>query len=286
MLSESVSPPPCCSDWHPLVFKCALLPIILSVWSFQSCPRRRLNVLTVYLESFKLNMRPASFPGTPPPALFKDIKAWWKKQMYVNANKPNAKSTVAKRKINVPIVEDRNSFCMRDPSPWGHGAGNHSIQWRPEHLQRWSRNENTRIYGYVYFIYNFHQTSGVSPDFHLSLSAWGLRQASSRRGLCRAAQWWSTEEIMWLFLLLFWDSFLTFDDKKNEAGDPLMLRNFCTSKFGTALFPMKYINDSECVLVACELFRKWCAPLKQVKQLCCIFSQIVCFVLFLWPMCP
>lgn len=67
---------------------------------------------------------------------------------------------------------------------------------------RRSRNENTRIYGYVYFIYNFHPTSGVSPDFHLSLSAWGLCQASSRRGLCSAAQWWSTEEMMWLFAVL------------------------------------------------------------------------------------
>lgn len=46
-----------------------------------------------------------------------------KKQMSVKANKPNAKSTVAKRKTNALIVEDRESFCMRDPSPRGPGGG-------------------------------------------------------------------------------------------------------------------------------------------------------------------
>lgn len=55
--SAMLPPPPSCSDWHPLVFKCALIPISLSVRSFQSCPRRQLTVLTVYLKSFKLNMR-------------------------------------------------------------------------------------------------------------------------------------------------------------------------------------------------------------------------------------
>lgn len=284
MLSESVSPPPCCSDWHPLVFKCALLPIILSVWSFQSCPRRRLNVLTVYLESFKLNMRPASFPGKPPPALFKDIKAWWKKQMYVKANKPNAKSTVAKRKINVLIVEDRNSFCMRDPSPWGHGAGNHSIQWRPEHLQRFTQEqewEHTYIRLRVLYLqlspnfWRFSWFPSVPQCLRASPSIKQKRSLSCSTVVEYRRNYVTVSLAVLGFIFDFW------------WQEEWSWWNFCTSKFRTALFPMKYINDSERVLVACELFRKWCAPLKQVvKQLCCIFSQIVCFVLFLWPMFP
>lgn len=285
MLSESVSPPPCCSDWHPLVFKCALLPIILSVWSFQSCPRRRLNVLTVYLESFKLNMRPASFPGKPPPALFKDIKAWWKKQMYVKANKPNAKSTVAKRKINVLIEwmtaivsaweTHRPEDMARGTIQSSEGRNTCSALRRSK---EWERTYIRLRVLYLQLSPNFWRFSwfpSVPQCLRASPSIKQKRSLSCSTVVEYRRNYGTVSLAVLGFIFDFW------------WQEEWSWWNFCTSKFGTALFPMKYINDSERVLVACELFRKWCAPLKQVvKQLCCIFRQIVCFVLFLWPMCP
>lgn len=95
----------------PLCLKRALLPISLSVWSSQSHPGRLQRMLTVYLESFILNIRlkphcdraAFSFLGTSPRALFKDIKARRKGKgkksrcMFEQTNQ-NAKSTVVKRK--------------------------------------------------------------------------------------------------------------------------------------------------------------------------------------------
>lgn len=166
-----------------------------------------------------------SFPGISPPVLFKDIEARWKKQMYVQANKPNAKSTVAKRKMNVLIVKDRYTFCMRDPSPWRWGT--RTMEPEEPAVLHAGDSDNRHIYNYrCDFICKFSLNSVVLPNFSQTISALGLHQAKTEGVYVMQHSGGEKKKRCNCFFWSFGDWFFLFEFKKNEAGDQLLLTIF------------------------------------------------------------
>lgn len=139
---------------------------------------------------------PISFPGVSPPVLFKDVKAQWKSR----ANKPNAKSTAAKT-ATLSALETRH-LAEQAQEP-----GSLNIQRGPQNQQCFTQEQegdSDNIHTYSYkceLICKLYLNLVVSPDFNLSISARGLSQATSRKCLCDAAQWWSREKDVTIILV-------------------------------------------------------------------------------------